>query len=130
MKSGYQLQAARTDNAPEILQTLREWNAETGIAIQTTELYTSAQNGIAERSILITEGNIRTMLDDAELPVEFWCEAAESQAYTRARMRRGPRVVEEVIDEITGKLMNIEYRISPEEAWTGDVPKVHNHIKV
>lgn len=54
------------------------------------------------------------MLDDAKLLVEFWREAAQAQAYTRARMRRGLVVVEEAVDDLTGKLMKVEYRISPE----------------
>ncbi len=69
------------------------------------------------------------MLDDAKLLVEFWCEAAEAQAYTRARMRKGPIVVEDVINEISGKPFEVEYRISPEEAYTRKVPKVYDHIK-
>ena len=72
---------------------------------------------------------MRTMLDDAELPVEFWCEAAKAQAYIRARIRKGPIVVEDVVDETTGKPFKVEYRISPEEAYTRKVPKVHDHIK-
>ena len=69
------------------------------------------------------------MLDDAELPVEFWYEAAEAQAYTRARIRKGPTVIEDVIDEISGKPFKVEYRISPEEAYTHKVLKVYDHIK-
>jgi Reverse transcriptase (RNA-dependent DNA polymerase) len=119
----------RTDNAPEIVQTLNQWKEESGIAVQTTEPHTSAQNGPAERSIQTTEHYARAMIDDAGLPVEFWCEAVQAQAYVRARMRKGPRVVEEIIDEVTGKPFKIEYRISPEEAYTGKIPKVHGHIK-
>ena len=69
------------------------------------------------------------MLDDAKLLVEFWCEAAKAQAYTRARIRKGPTVIEDVIDEISGKPFKVEYRISPEEAYTHKVLKVHDHIK-
>jgi hypothetical protein len=129
LRTGKRVMAARTDNAPEILETLNEWGNEHGIAVQTTETHTSAQNGPAERSIQYTEHNVRSMLDDAELPVEFWCEAAEAQSYVRARMRKGPVVVEEVIDEISGKPFRVEYRISPEEAYTGKPPKVHGHIR-
>jgi hypothetical protein len=128
-ETGKKVLAARTDNAPEILQTLQEWEESDGVKAQTTEPHTSAQNGTAERAIQYTENNIRAMLDDAELPVEFWCEAAKAQAYVRCRMRRGPVVVEDVVDETTGKPFKVEYRISPEEAYTGKVPKVHDHIK-
>lgn len=98
--------------------------------MQHTEPYTSAQNGSAERSIQSTETSIRCMLDHAKLPVEFWCEPAQAQAYTRVRMRSGPMVVEEIIDNITKKPVKIEYKISPEEAFTLEVPLVHNHIKI
>ena len=128
-ETGEKLRAARTDNAPEILETLKEWEESDGVAVQTTEPHTSAQNGTAERSIQYTENNVRAMLDDAELPVEFWCEAAKAQAYVRARMRKGPIVVEDVVDETTGKPFKVEYQISPEEAYTRKVPKVHDHIK-
>lgn len=129
LATGRRVRAARTDNAPEILETLQLWNERDGIEVQTTEPYTSAQNGPAERSIQTTEHNVRAMIDDAELPVEFWCEAAEAQAYTRARMRKGPKVTEEVEDKSSGKPLKIEYQISPEEAYCGRVPRVHNHIK-
>src|SRR6266536_5487429 len=69
------------------------------------------------------------MLDDAELLVEFWCKAAEAQAYTCARMRKGPVVVEDVIDEISRKPFEVEYKISLEEAYTCKVLKVYDHIK-
>ena len=90
LETGRKVKAARTDNAPEILEALKEWEESDGVSVQSTEPYTSAQNGTAERSIQFTEASIRCMIDDAQLPVEFWCEAAQAQAYTRARMRRGP----------------------------------------
>ena len=93
------------------------------------EAHTSAQNGPAERSIQTTEQNVCTMLDDTELLVEFWCKAAEAQAYTCARMRKGPVVVEDVIDEISRKPFEVEYKISLEEAYTRKVLKVYDHIK-
>jgi hypothetical protein len=125
--SGYKVLATMTDNAPEILQTLKEWETNDGVRVGSTEPYTSAQNGPAERSIQYTENNVRAMLDDAELPVEFWCEAAQAQAYMRARMRRGPVVVEDTQEG--DKHYKIEYQISPEEAFTGIEPHVHNIIK-
>jgi hypothetical protein len=49
------------------------------------------------------------MLDNTKLLVEFWCEAAKAQVYIRARMRKGPIVVEDVVDETTRKLFKVEY---------------------
>jgi len=60
LETGHKLKASRTDNAPEILETLHEWE-NSGVAVQTTEPYTSSQNGLAERSIQysIVEGSVR-----------------------------------------------------------------------
>jgi len=69
------------------------------------------------------------MLNDAELLVEFWYEVVEAQAYTRVWMRKGPIVVEDVIDKISRKPFEVEYRISLEEAYTRKVLKVYDHIK-
>ena len=54
------------------------------------------------------------MLDDAKLPIEFWDEAAEADAYLRNRLLRGL--------EIKGKIT------SPEQAFTGEMPR-HEHIR-
>jgi hypothetical protein len=56
------------------------------------------------------------MLNDTELPVEFWYKAARAQVYVRARMQKGPIVVEDIVDETTTELtsMNVpdpEYTI-------------------
>jgi hypothetical protein len=52
---------------------------------------------------------VRAILDDAELLVEFWCEAAKAQVYVRARMRKGLIVVEDIVDETTRKPFKVEY---------------------
>src|SRR6266487_6298818 len=44
-------------------------------------------------------------------------------------MRKGPIVVEDVINKISRKPFEVEYRISPEEAYTRKVLKVYDHIK-
>ena len=69
------------------------------------------------------------MLDDAKLLVEFQCKVAEAQAYTRTRIRKGPVIVEDVINKISRKLFKVEYRIFLEEAYTRKVPKVYDYIK-
>lgn len=55
------------------------------------------------------------MLKDADLPLEFWDWAVESDAYVRNRVSGGP-----LVDGI---------RISPEEAYTGEKPSI-DHIRV
>ncbi len=44
-------------------------------------------------------------------------------------MRKGPIVVEDVINKISGKPFKVEYRISLEEAYTHKVLKVYDYIK-
>ena len=58
---------------------------------------------------------MRAMLKDAGLPLEFWDEAVEADAYIRNRTASGP--------EINGKCT------SPEEAYTGEKPSI-DHIRV
>jgi hypothetical protein len=55
------------------------------------------------------------MLKDASLPIEFWDEAVEADAYLRNRTDTGPT--------IDGK------KVSPKEAFTGKTPSI-NHICV
>jgi hypothetical protein len=53
-----ELKASRTNNAPEILEILHEWE-NSGVEAQTTEPYTSSENELAERSIqysIVEEG--------------------------------------------------------------------------
>ena len=69
------------------------------------------------------------MLYDTKLLVEFWYKAVEAQAYTRARIRKGPVIVEDIIDKISRKPFKVEYRISLEEAYTRKVLKVYDYIK-
>ncbi|EKD12976.1 hypothetical protein MBM_08930 [Drepanopeziza brunnea f. sp. 'multigermtubi' MB_m1] len=59
------------------------------------------KNSPAERSIKTTEHYIKTALNNAELLVEFWYKAAKAQAYTRAKLRRGLKIMEDVINEVT-----------------------------
>ncbi len=109
------LSSVRSDGARELLALLRQWEKEFGIQMQTTEAYNSLQNGVVERSIQTSEQTVRAMLQDSEMPVEFWPEALLAQAEVRNRLPNGPS-----IDGVT---------ISPEEAFTGTVPSV-DHFRV
>ena len=109
------IKAVRLDNASEHKVLLASWSKKHGIVAQETEPYTSHQNGVAERSIQTTEANIRAMIDDAQLPIEFWDEAARTNAYLRNRTPRGP--------EIDG------LPTSPEQAWNGKKPSI-DHLRV
>ncbi|KAF7569560.1 UBN2 multi-domain protein [Pyrenophora tritici-repentis] len=114
-QTGEKVKAAGTDNAPELLQQAEEWRVTQGVEIQPTTIASSHQNGPAERNIQTAEADMRAMLKDAGLPIEFWDEAVEADAYLRNRTNTGPM--------INGK------QVSPEEAFTGTKPSI-DHIRV
>ena len=109
------LKAVRSDNAPEIKEVLDEWAREEGIQPEYTVVHSSHQNGVAERSIQSSENSIRAMIEDADLPIEFWDEAALTDAYIRCRTATGP-----IID---GKVQ------TPYQAFYGEVPSI-DHMRV
>ncbi|KAI1005876.1 hypothetical protein K3495_g2344 [Podosphaera aphanis] len=83
------IKACRSDNAGELRKILKECKTKYGITSQATSPYTLSQNSPAERAIQTTEDGIRAMLEDAKLPVEFWCYAAQTNAYLRNRLEKG-----------------------------------------
>ncbi|KAI0993059.1 hypothetical protein K3495_g15125, partial [Podosphaera aphanis] len=113
-QTGRKLKSTRSDNAPELKHVMLQWEREDGVVANFTAIASSHQNGPAERSIQTAEMAIRTMIDDAELPIEFWDEAVEYDSYIRNRLPLGP-----IID---GQLT------SPLEAYTGVRPNVE-HIR-
>jgi hypothetical protein len=115
LSTGCQLKAVRSDNGGELKKILDAWGSTYGIHPEYTIVYQSSQNGVAERAIQTTENSIRAMLKDANLPIEFWDEAAEADAYIRNRTASGPSV-----DGI---------QVSPEEAFSGERPTI-DHIRV
>ena len=115
LATGARVKAVRSDNAPELKTTLDEWCSSIGIAPQYTISYMSTQNGVAERGIRTIENSVRAMLKDAELPLEFWPEAAQADVYLRNRVATGPM--------IDGN------PTAPIEAFTGVKPSI-DHIRV
>jgi Reverse transcriptase (RNA-dependent DNA polymerase)/gag-polypeptide of LTR copia-type len=115
LHSGMKLRSARSDNAPELVELLSDWQSVGGSNVEFTATYRSHQNGVAERSIQTAESDARAMLKDAGLPIEFWDEAVQADAYIRNRTGTGP-------------LINSQ-RISPEEAYSGTKPSI-DHIRV
>jgi hypothetical protein len=108
--------AARSDNAPELIKAVGDWrDAGAGTRSEQTTAATSHQNGPAERNIGTAEADMRAMLKEADLPLEFWDEAVEHDAYIRNLTDTGP-----VID---GSI------VSPYEAYAGTTPSI-DHIKV
>ena len=115
LQTGKRLKAARSDNAPELTKVMNLWEKEDGVEAQYTTVATSNQNGPAERSIQTAENAMRAMLEDSKLPIEFWDEAVEADAYVRNRLGTGPT--------INGMIT------SPEQAWSGEKPRA-DHIRV
>ena len=93
LQTNRKLKALRVDNALEFNSLLTEQGKKWGILQELTELYTSHQNRIAERSIRTTEEAMRTLLADIKLPIEFWDEAATIDTYLRNRITtNGPTI--------------------------------------
>jgi hypothetical protein len=113
LESGYKLQAVRTDNAGELLKQIENWYDSAGVILQTIVIHSLYQNGPAERGIQLTEEGIRALCKDANLPLQFWCFAAETSGYCRNRLE-----VPYIIAKAIGK------PITPEELWTGYQPQV------
>ena len=115
LESDTKLKAVRCDNAPELKKTLDEWAITYGIRPEYTVIHTSSQNGIPERAIQSTRKSIRAMLKEANLPLEFWDEAAKTDAYIRNR---------------TSTNMEVEgNRVSPYMLWHGTTPSI-SHMRV
>ena len=114
-QTGEKVKAVGTDNAPELLQQVEEWRVTQGVELQPTTIASSHQNGPAERNIQTAQADMRAMIKDAGLPIEFWDEAVEADAYMRNRTATGPT--------IDGK------QVSPEEAFTRKKPSI-DHIRV
>ena len=115
LQTGQKLKAVRLDNAMELLSVVKEWVKKYGLTLQDTEPYTSHQNGVAERAIQTTEASVRAMIHDAQLPIEFWDEAAKTSAYLKNHTPAGP-----IIDDKP---------TSPEQIYTGKLPTI-DHIRV
>ncbi|KAI1006202.1 hypothetical protein K3495_g2019 [Podosphaera aphanis] len=114
LQKGRKLKSTRSDNAPELKYKMEQWEREDGVVANFTVIASSHQNGPAERSIQTAEMSIRTMIDDAELPIEFWDEPVEYDSYVRNRLPLGPT--------LDGKLT------SPIEVYTGVKPNI-DHIR-
>ncbi|KAI0991385.1 hypothetical protein K3495_g16802, partial [Podosphaera aphanis] len=114
-QSGEKIKAVRSDNAAELLKVVSKWKVEQGTCAEQTTIATSNQNGAVERNIQTCENGMRALLKDADLPLEFWDEAVETDVYIRNRIQTGP--------------LKAGVQISPEEAFTGTRPDI-GHIAV
>ena len=85
--TGKQLRFLRSDNGPEYLsREVVAWLEDKGIQSEHTVVYSSQQNGKAERLNKTLEYMARTQLTAAGLPVSMWPRAVEMAAYQRNRV--------------------------------------------
>lgn len=118
LQTNSKLKAVRIDNAGELVKEISDWQRSSGTELQQTIPYSSFQNGVAERAIQSTEGGIRAMTAEAQLPIEFWDEAATAHCYSRNRIE-APR--QTFAPGETAK--------TPEEIFTGK-PVTITHMRV
>ncbi len=109
------IKEARSDNAPELLKAVQGWKIHEGVELQSTTVASSHQNGPAERSIQTVEDDMRALLKEADLPLEFWDEAAKADCYVR--------------NCTYNKLKLDGKRVCPEQAFSGEKPRI-DHIRV
>ncbi|KAI0996463.1 hypothetical protein K3495_g11717 [Podosphaera aphanis] len=112
LEKGKQIKATRSDNAPELIQAIKNWNS--GTRLELTAPASSYQNGASERNIGTAVSGMRAMLKEASLPLEFWDEAVEYDAYVRDRTDTGPVIEGSVV--------------SPIEAWTEITPSIDHLV--
>lgn len=92
LQTGLKIKRARSDNAPELLKQIAGWQVEQGTLMESTTVATSRQNGLPERTIQTATADIRALLKDGDLPVEFWDEAAEFDSHIRNCTAIGPTI--------------------------------------
>ena len=109
--------AVRVDNAAELKSLLEDWVKTEGVVHQPTAAHQHNQNGLGEKAIQTSEGDMRATLIDAKLPIEFWDEAVEARTYIRNRLPGGVG------------LSTPDYTFSPEEAYTGVKNQQADHIR-
>jgi hypothetical protein len=80
--------ATRTHIAQEVIEAIHEWRS--GTRSEVTIIASSHQNGPAEPNIRTAKANMRAMLKEVGLLLEFWNEAVEHDAYIRICSNIGP----------------------------------------
>jgi hypothetical protein len=66
--------------------------------LQTTAVYILSQNSHTEQAIQNTEEEVCLFLKEVNLPVEFWCYAAEAGVYIRNCLTQGLKSVKKKED--------------------------------
>ncbi|CAD6889153.1 unnamed protein product [Tilletia caries] len=102
-ETGKQLVVVRSDNGGEFInRQSQDWAKELGVWWETTNPYTSQQNGVAERWNRTLQDRMRAMLLTSGLDSSYWPHAMRAAAYV---LNRTPRLKD------GGHI--------PEEIWTG-----------
>ena len=111
--SGCKLKVLRTDNGGEYTSdAFEKFLRSEGVVHQVTVPKSPEQNGVSERYNRTIVETVRSMLQDAMLPLRFWAEALGTAVYLR---NRSPTTAVE--------------GMTPFEAWTGRKPNV-GHLRV
>ena len=87
-ETGKELEVIRADNSGEYKNLARLWGPE-GVGFEITTTYTPDQNGVFGRLNRTTTEATRSMLFDAQLPHEFWGEAAKTACYLKNHLPLG-----------------------------------------
>lgn len=102
----------RSDNVKEYISaTMKEIMEPEGVKHELTVPYNPHMNGVAERINKTLFGQIRAMLADVELPLEFWAIAADTSVYLYNKIPIGNR------------------KTIPEQDWTKLLVKV-DHLRI
>ena len=84
--TGQRLTAVRTDNGGEFINgATDQFLRQHGVTRQVTNVYTSSQNGVAERFNRTIMDTVRSMLHHANLSDYFWPLALQAATYVRNR---------------------------------------------
>jgi hypothetical protein len=108
--TGRRLTAFRTDNGGEFINRATDhFLRQHGVTRQVTTVYTSSQNGVAERFNRTIMDSVRSMLHHANLADSFWPLAVQAATYVRNRC---PTTAVQ--------------RMTPHQAWHGHRPHLHS----
>ncbi len=73
--------AVQSNNRMKLKFILNDWCKSLDITLQYMVFYMSIQNDIAKRAIQITENSVCIMIKEAQLSIEFWIQAVQTDAY-------------------------------------------------
>ena len=108
--TGQRLAALRTDNGGEFInRATDQFLRQHGVTRQVTNVYTSSQNGVAERYNRTIMDTVRSMLHHANLADSFWPLAVQAATYVKDRC---PTTAVQ--------------HMTPHQAWHGQRPDLHS----